>query len=167
MGLIVELSARKSTSSFLLFHDLIIFTIDNSQNCQKTIQYVVKSFWQLTSKAMYAFEAVSCKILFERDAFKSSLWEVMGCAWQLSTLPESVIVETTEYKCLQSQFSVLYNESMQIKTQLDEARALLTTSKNAHLRQIEQMEVTAIESSLILCHSGQATFHRPPFTPVY
>ena len=24
-------------------------------------------------------------------------------------LPESVVVETTEYKCLQSQFSVLYN----------------------------------------------------------
>jgi len=56
-------------------------------------------------------------------------------------LPESVIVETTEYKCLQSQFSVLYNESMQIKTQLDENRTMLTNSKNTHLRQIEQMEV--------------------------
>jgi len=56
-------------------------------------------------------------------------------------LPESVIVETTEYKCLQSQFSVLYNESMQIKTQLDETRTMLTSSKNTHLRQIEQMEV--------------------------
>lgn len=57
-------------------------------------------------------------------------------------LPESVIVETTEYKCLQSQFSVLYNESMQIKTQLDETRTMLTNSKNTHLRQIEQMEVS-------------------------
>lgn len=55
-------------------------------------------------------------------------------------LPESVIVETTEYKCLQSQFSVLYNESMQLKTQLDEARQQLQTSKNAHLRHIEMME---------------------------
>jgi E3 ubiquitin-protein ligase BRE1 len=55
-------------------------------------------------------------------------------------LPESVIVETTEYKCLQSQFSVLYNESMQLKTQLDEARQQLQTSKNAHLRNIEMME---------------------------
>ena len=50
-------------------------------------------------------------------------------------------METTEYKCLQSQFSVLYNESMQIKTQLEEARSMLATSKNTHLRQIEQMEV--------------------------
>lgn len=60
---------------------------------------------------------------------------------QIRQLPESVIVETTEYKCLQSQFSVLYNESMQLKTQLDEARLQLQTSKNAHLRQIEMMEV--------------------------
>ncbi len=63
--------------------------------------------------------------------------------FQLKTLPESVIVETTEYKCLQSQFSVLYNESMQMKTQLEENMALLQTSKNTHLRQIEQMEVSA------------------------
>lgn len=60
---------------------------------------------------------------------------------QIRQLPESVIVETTEYKCLQSQFSVLYNESMQLKTQLDEARQQLQSSKNAHLRNIEMMEV--------------------------
>ncbi|PSN50248.1 E3 ubiquitin-protein ligase Bre1 [Blattella germanica] len=60
---------------------------------------------------------------------------------KIRQLPESVIVETTEYKCLQSQFSVLYNESMQLKTQLDEARQQLQTSKNAHLRHIEMMEL--------------------------
>ena len=59
-------------------------------------------------------------------------------------LPESVVVETTEYKCLQSQFSVLYNESMGLKTQLDEARQHWHTAKNAHMRQIEMMEVTLI-----------------------
>ncbi|EMP26461.1 E3 ubiquitin-protein ligase BRE1B [Chelonia mydas] len=41
---------------------------------------------------------------------------------------------------LQSQFSLLYNESLQVKTQLDEARALLLTTKNSHLRHIEHME---------------------------
>lgn len=55
-------------------------------------------------------------------------------------LPESVVLETAEYKCLQSQFSVLYNESMQLKTQLEESRQLLASSKNSHLRHIEQME---------------------------
>ena len=58
----------------------------------------------------------------------------------LSTLPEYVVVETTEHKCLQSQFSVLYNEAMQMKTQLEETRGQLQMSKNAHMRQIEQME---------------------------
>lgn len=53
-------------------------------------------------------------------------------------------METTEYKCLQSQFSVLYNESMQLKTQLDEARQQLQSSKNSHLRNIELMEVTIL-----------------------
>jgi len=66
---------------------------------------------------------------------------------QIRQLPESVIVETTEYKCLQSQFSVLYNESMQLKTQLDEARQQLQTSKNAHLRHIEMMEVRIVAAT--------------------
>ncbi|XP_033963580.1 E3 ubiquitin-protein ligase BRE1B isoform X2 [Pseudochaenichthys georgianus] len=58
----------------------------------------------------------------------------------LRNIPEDVVKETVEYKCLQSQFSLLYNESLGVKTQLDEARALLLTAKNAHLRQIEHME---------------------------
>uniref|UniRef100_A0A8C8EK75 E3 ubiquitin protein ligase n=1 Tax=Oncorhynchus tshawytscha TaxID=74940 RepID=A0A8C8EK75_ONCTS len=58
----------------------------------------------------------------------------------LKNIPEDVVKETADYKCLQSQFSLLYNESLGVKTQLDEARALLLTAKNAHLRQIEHME---------------------------
>lgn len=42
---------------------------------------------------------------------------------------------------LQAQFSLLYNESLQVKTQLDEARGLLLATKNSHLRHIEHMEV--------------------------
>ncbi|XP_065174045.1 LOW QUALITY PROTEIN: E3 ubiquitin-protein ligase Bre1 [Atheta coriaria] len=71
---------------------------------------------------------------------RETLKEVEKLKMDIRQLPESVIVETTEYKCLQSQFSVLYNESMQLKTQLDEARQQLQTSKNAHLRNIEVME---------------------------
>lgn len=65
----------------------------------------------------------------------------------LRNIPEEVVKETLEYKCLQSQFSLLYNESLGVKTQLDEARALLLTAKNAHLRQIEHMEVRFIDQS--------------------
>lgn len=59
---------------------------------------------------------------------------------ELRSLPESLVVATAEYKCLQSQFSVLYNESMQLRTQLDECRGMLASAKNSHLRQIEHME---------------------------
>ncbi|XP_043942573.1 E3 ubiquitin-protein ligase BRE1B [Protopterus annectens] len=58
----------------------------------------------------------------------------------LLNFPEIMVKETGEFKCLQAQFSLLYNESLQVKTQLDEARALLMTTKNAHLRHIEHME---------------------------
>ncbi|XP_037936187.1 E3 ubiquitin-protein ligase Bre1 [Teleopsis dalmanni] len=71
---------------------------------------------------------------------RETLKEVEKLKMDIRQLPESVIVETTEYKCLQSQFSVLYNESMQIKTMLDETRNQLQSSKNQHLRQIEIME---------------------------
>ncbi|XP_068520640.1 LOW QUALITY PROTEIN: E3 ubiquitin-protein ligase BRE1B-like [Anas acuta] len=58
----------------------------------------------------------------------------------LHSLPEEAVKETLEYKVLQSQFSLLYHESLQVKTQLDEARALLLATKNSHLRHIEHME---------------------------
>ncbi|XP_054724010.1 E3 ubiquitin-protein ligase BRE1A-like isoform X2 [Uloborus diversus] len=71
---------------------------------------------------------------------KEALKLVEKLKMDLQCLPESVVVETTEYKCLQSQFSVLYNESMQLKTLLEDTRNLMANSKNTHLRQIEQME---------------------------
>merc|ERR1719447_2599433 len=72
--------------------------------------------------------------------YKDCLQQVEKLKMELSTLPEYVVVETTEHKCLQSQFSVLYNEAMQLKTQLEDTRSQLQLSKNAHMRQIEQME---------------------------
>lgn len=72
--------------------------------------------------------------------YEKSVREVDKLRMELSTLPESVIVQSAEYKCLQSQFSVLYNESMQMRTQLEQVRTLLQQSKTMHLRQIEEME---------------------------
>lgn len=59
-------------------------------------------------------------------------------------LPESTIQDTTEYKCLQSQFSVLYNDALQIRTSLSDTRNQLMTSQNTHLRHIEQLEVSML-----------------------
>ncbi|KAK3084542.1 hypothetical protein FSP39_015106 [Pinctada imbricata] len=77
---------------------------------------------------------------------QEALQEVEKLKMDLQHLPESVIVDTTEYKCLQSQFSVLYNDSLQIRTQLEEARKLVQLSKNNHLRRIEQLEVDELEN---------------------
>lgn len=54
---------------------------------------------------------------------------------------EEVVKETPEYRCMQSQFSVLYNESLQLKAQLDEARTLLHGTRSTHQRQVELIEV--------------------------
>ncbi|XP_029297953.1 LOW QUALITY PROTEIN: E3 ubiquitin-protein ligase BRE1A [Cottoperca gobio] len=59
---------------------------------------------------------------------------------ELLSRAEGVVKETSEYRCLQSQFSVLYNESLILKAQLDETRARLNTTRTARLRQLEHME---------------------------
>uniref|UniRef100_A0A663FBF1 E3 ubiquitin protein ligase n=1 Tax=Aquila chrysaetos chrysaetos TaxID=223781 RepID=A0A663FBF1_AQUCH len=43
---------------------------------------------------------------------------------ELRRAVEEAVKETPEYRCMQSQFSVLYNESLQLKAHLDEARTL-------------------------------------------
>ncbi|XP_056900108.1 E3 ubiquitin-protein ligase BRE1A isoform X2 [Takifugu flavidus] len=59
---------------------------------------------------------------------------------ELLSRAEEMVKETSEYRCLQSQFSVLYNESLTLKGQLDETRARLNTTRTARLRQLEHME---------------------------
>ncbi|XP_061786627.1 E3 ubiquitin-protein ligase BRE1A [Nerophis lumbriciformis] len=59
---------------------------------------------------------------------------------ELLSRAECLVRETSEYRCLQSQFSVLYNESLILKAQLDETRARLNTTRTARLRQLEHME---------------------------
>ncbi|XP_007499705.1 E3 ubiquitin-protein ligase BRE1A [Monodelphis domestica] len=59
---------------------------------------------------------------------------------ELRSAVEEVVKETPEYRCMQSQFSVLYNESLQLKAHLDEARTLLHGTRGTHQRQVELIE---------------------------
>jgi len=61
---------------------------------------------------------------------------------QIRTLPETVVVETTEFKCLQAKFSMVYNDTQQLRSTLDETKQHLYTVRTHHLKQIEQMEVS-------------------------
>ncbi|KAM7389707.1 hypothetical protein PAMP_023670 [Pampus punctatissimus] len=67
---------------------------------------------------------------------------------ELLSRAEGMVKETSEYRCLQSQFSVLYNESLILKAQLDETRARLNTTRTARLRQLEHMEASNDEVAL-------------------
>lgn len=85
----------------------------------------------------------------------SDLWDIHVSLWfwlafslglpkvELRSAVEEVVKETPEYRCMQSQFSVLYNESLQLKAHLDEARTLLHGTRGTHQRQVELIEVTA------------------------
>lgn len=73
-----------------------------------------------------------------------------------------MVKDTSEYRCLQSQFSVLYNESLTLKGQLDETRARLNTTRTARLRQLEHMEVK-MEFWVFSCFT--AGFPFPHFFP--
>ncbi|KAM6035180.1 E3 ubiquitin-protein ligase BRE1A isoform 1-T3 [Theristicus caerulescens] len=59
---------------------------------------------------------------------------------ELRRAVEEAVKETPEYRCMQSQFSVLYNESLQLKAHLDEARTLLHGTRTTHQRQVELIE---------------------------
>ena len=52
-----------------------------------------------------------------------------------------MIENTTEYKCLQSQFSVLYNETIQIKDQIEEYHAHVQTLNATFTNKLDMTEV--------------------------
>uniref|UniRef100_A0AAY4ATP8 E3 ubiquitin protein ligase n=1 Tax=Denticeps clupeoides TaxID=299321 RepID=A0AAY4ATP8_9TELE len=103
----------------------------------------IQKFEQLNAELEQNQELANSRMV-ELEKLQQELQEAVreseNLKMDLRNIPEEVVKETPEYKCLQSQFSLLYNESLGVKTQLDEARALLLTAKNAHLRQIEHME---------------------------
>ncbi|KAM4636194.1 E3 ubiquitin-protein ligase BRE1A [Discoglossus pictus] len=59
---------------------------------------------------------------------------------ELASAVEENVRVSPEYRCMQSQFSVLFNESLQLKAQLDEARSLLHGTRSNHHRQLELIE---------------------------
>lgn len=82
--------------------------------------------------------------LKELELLNGDLRDAMLTIERLKTetkyIPREVITESSEFKTLQSHFSVLYNEATQLKTQLLESKALIMDMKNAHARQIERMQ---------------------------
>ncbi|KAJ7374016.1 E3 ubiquitin-protein ligase BRE1A [Desmophyllum pertusum] len=59
---------------------------------------------------------------------------------EMNHMPENAVLQSAPYKCLQSQFSVLYGEVAQLRQQLDDTRRVLSTTKTQHVLQLEQVE---------------------------
>ncbi len=56
-------------------------------------------------------------------------------------VPEVAVLNSVEYKNLQSQFSVLYHESVQLKNVLDETRNLYQQTKINFSKKMDKIEV--------------------------
>lgn len=55
-------------------------------------------------------------------------------------MPESVIEQSTEYKILQTKYSLVVNDNIKLKQALDESKNLLDMSRLTFQRQLEHME---------------------------
>uniref|UniRef100_A0A667X1S2 E3 ubiquitin protein ligase n=1 Tax=Myripristis murdjan TaxID=586833 RepID=A0A667X1S2_9TELE len=89
------------------------------------------------------FEEMNSELEENRELADNRFSELQKLQQDLQNLlsrAEGVVKDSSEYRCLQSQFSVLYNESLVLKAQLDETRTRLSTTRTACLRQLEHME---------------------------
>lgn len=130
-------------------HFLIIFLSDKPGGSGQTMTTVAALHLEELKKELDEYKELSANRLQEIEKLNEEkatyVNEIDKLKMDMRHLPESVIVETTEYKILQSQFSVLYNESMQINTMLDEARVQLTKSKTEYQRYIEYLESNELD----------------------
>ncbi|XP_072281018.1 E3 ubiquitin-protein ligase BRE1A [Pyxicephalus adspersus] len=108
-----------------------------------TITINSKKFEEMTSEVDMNKE-LAVNRLQELEKLKQDLHDVnfenKDLQEQLARAVEENVRVSPEYRCMQSQFSVLYNESLQFKAQLDEARSLLHGTRTNHQRQLELIE---------------------------
>ncbi|KAK2562230.1 E3 ubiquitin-protein ligase BRE1B, partial [Acropora cervicornis] len=81
------------------------------------------------------------------ENFITSKQELEKLKLEVNHMPESSVLQTAPYKCLQSQFSVLYGEVSQLRQQLEDTRRVLSTTKTQHVLQLEQIEKYKAEIS--------------------
>lgn len=75
-----------------------------------------------------------------QEQHKNALITLDNLKLKAKCIPKEVVVETPEYRTLQSHFSVLYNEATQLKTQLLDSKELIIRMKDSHANQIDRME---------------------------
>jgi len=70
------------------------------------------------------------KLIDEHEKMKQKMYDV----------PEDIVMASTKYKILQTQFNLLYNDSQIIRKNCEDARKVLVNNHSQHLQQIDQLE---------------------------
>ncbi|KAA0194032.1 Ribosomal protein S6 kinase beta-1 [Fasciolopsis buskii] len=100
------------------------------------------------------FRELAANRLSELERVQRKLEDKVGeCAalnMQLKQVSESQILESPQYMSMKAQFNILYNETVQLRNQLEDARTMLTNNRHSHLKHIEEMEAneTAIQNQM-------------------
>jgi len=68
-----------------------------------------------------------------------TLQEIDKLNQEILHLPEGVVMETTEYKCLQSKFSCIYNECLILRGCIQDVKRNLVTVTTSQMKQTEEM----------------------------
>ncbi|CAL8088833.1 unnamed protein product [Calicophoron daubneyi] len=108
--------------------------------------------------------------LSELERIQRQLEEKVGeCAslnMRLNEVSEDQILGSPQYTSLKAQFNLLYNEAIQLRSQLEEARTSLQSNRHSHLKNIEEMEANEaaiqnqMRSEMLLIESQYSQLRR-------
>ncbi|THD22905.1 Ribosomal protein S6 kinase beta-1 [Fasciola hepatica] len=103
----------------------------------------LEEFRELAANRLSELERVQRKL-------EDKVGECAALSMQLKQVSESQILESPQYMSMKAQFNILYNEAMQLRNQLEDARTMLTNNRHSHLKHIEEMEAneTAIQNQM-------------------
>ncbi|CAF1400122.1 unnamed protein product [Adineta steineri] len=111
-------------------------TVVITENKYADLQAEIEEYKELAASRLTELE----KLMSDHEISKR---EVEILKNKLRSLPEELINETPEFKCLQSRYTALVNESVHLRHQLAEARELVKCTKTIydhHFEKIEQEE---------------------------
>ncbi|XP_062501323.1 E3 ubiquitin-protein ligase BRE1A-like [Corticium candelabrum] len=76
----------------------------------------------------------------QQQKYEKVCQEVERLKLEVNQVSDTAVLASVPYKILQTQFSVLYSDYMQLRVQLEETRRLLTTNKGQYMQQLDEIE---------------------------
>ncbi|CAF3476651.1 unnamed protein product [Rotaria socialis] len=114
-------------------------TVVIAENKYADLQAEIEEYKELAASRLVELE----KLMSDHETTKR---EVEVLKNKLRSLPEELINETPEFKCLQSRYTALVNESVHLRHQLNETRELVKCTKTTYDHQFEKIEQEEFEN---------------------